>query len=268
VLKQYSKNRDTTKEDEKWHQQYLRLLDFHEGHGHCIVKGFYDKDKSLGKWVGNQRQYYAENTMPEDRKQLLDELGFVWKIDKADADASLSQREWDEQLARIIQFKEHYGHCDVPRSFTKWRLGSWLCVQRAEARKGQLDTRRVHKLLSVGVTWGKNFDQRWEQGFLRLKAFKEKHGHCHVPQQSALFKLKCWIQNQRIFQQNGTLLSARKARLDAIGLAWGDEKRPAEYFHHDSCDLEDSEDEESLCQPGALIPSRKRLKRLARSNNR
>jgi hypothetical protein len=58
------------------------------------VPNFYDRDKSIGEWVGKQRQYYnAENGMREDRKQLLDELGFVWKIDKADADASLSQRD-------------------------------------------------------------------------------------------------------------------------------------------------------------------------------
>jgi hypothetical protein len=118
-------------------------------------------------------------------------------------------------------------------------------VQRAEARKGQLDTRRVHKLLSVGVTWGKNFDERWEERFLLLKAFKKKHGHCHVLLSESI-ELKGWIQNQRNFQQNGTLLPARKARLDAIGFAWRDEKRPAEHSRYDSCDLEDSEDEESL----------------------
>jgi hypothetical protein len=204
-------------------------LDFHQEHGHCIVTCFYYRDKSLGGWVNKQRQIYTANRMPEDRKQLLDEFGFVWKIDKADADASLSQRDWDEQLDRIIQFKEQHGHCDVPRSFTKWRLGSWLCVQKAEARKGQLDTRRVNKLVSIGVTWGtlgKNFDQRWEERFLQLEAFKDKYGHCNELSES--IALKKWVQKQRFYQKNGTLLPARKARLDAVGLAWGGEKRPVE----------------------------------------
>jgi hypothetical protein len=267
VLKEPSKNIDRTYADEKWHFQYLKLVDFHTEHGHCIVPSFYDIDKSLGMWVGKQRQIYAANRMPEDRKLLLDELGFVWKVDKADADASLSQVEWDEQLGRIIRFKEQYGHSNVPRNFTKWGLGSWLCVQRAEARKGQLDTRRVHKLLSVGVTWGNNFDQRWEERFLLLKAFQEKHGHCHVLLSESI-ELKKWVINQQKFQKNGTLLPARKAKLDAVGLAWAGEKRRAEHSRHDSCDLEDSEDEETLCEPGALIPSRKRLRRLGRSNDR
>jgi hypothetical protein len=257
VLRQSPKNRDTTKVDEKWHQQYLRLIGFHKQHGHCIVPNSYDKDKSLGEWVGKQRQIYSTSIMPDDRKQLLEELRFVWKVDKADADASLSQREWDEQLDRIKQFKEQFGHCDVPGSFTKWGLGIWLCVQRAAARKGQLDIRRVHKLQSVGVTWENKLDQRWEGRFLQLKALKEKHV---APSES--IELKKWIVNQQTFQKNGTLHPARKARLDAVGFAWGGEKRPAEC--HDSCDLEDSEDEVTLCKPGMLIPSRKRLRRLAR----
>jgi hypothetical protein len=262
------KDRDTTKWDEKWLQQYRKLLNFHDGHGHCIVKGFYNRGQSLGKWVGNQRQIYAENGMREDRKQLLDELGFVWKVDKADADASLSQREWDEQLDRIVQFKEQYGHCYVPRSFTKWGLGSWLTVQRAEARKGQLDTRRAYKLLSVGVTWGSNFDQRWEEHFLQLKAFNEKHGHCYVPLSSESFKLSCWVKNQQSFQKNGILLPARKAKLDTVGLAWRGEKRLSEHSRHGSCDLKDSEDEEALCEPGTPFPSRQRLKKLAKTSDR
>jgi hypothetical protein len=261
---QSSNNRCTTYADEKWHHQYLKLVDFHKEHGHCIVKNFYDRDKSFGMWVMKQRHNNAEKAMPEDRKQLLDELGFVWKVDNFDADASLSQREWNEQLDRIIEFREQYGHCDVPYNFTKWRLGSWLSLQKTDARKGRLDTRRIHKLLSVGVTWGKNRDQRWEEHFLQLKAFKEKHGHCCVPPSESI---KGWINNQQLFQQKGTLLPSRKSRLDAIGLAWRGEKRPAEHSRHYSCDLKDSEDEETLNEPGTLIPSRKRLRRLARSND-
>jgi hypothetical protein len=64
VLQQSSKNRDTTIVDEKWHIQYLKLVDFHKEHGHCIVPSFYDIDKSLGMWVGRQRQCYAENGHP------------------------------------------------------------------------------------------------------------------------------------------------------------------------------------------------------------
>jgi hypothetical protein len=41
-----------------------------------VPKG-YEQDKSLGRWVVTQRIYY--NKMLPDRKELLDEMGFVWK---------------------------------------------------------------------------------------------------------------------------------------------------------------------------------------------
>jgi hypothetical protein len=78
VLYQSSKKKDTTKADGKWHQQYLKLLDLHQGHGHCIVTSFYDSDKTVGWWVlGKQRLTDAENRLAEDRKHLLDVLGFI-----------------------------------------------------------------------------------------------------------------------------------------------------------------------------------------------
>jgi hypothetical protein len=34
------------------------------------------KDKSLGQWVGKQRTFHDNNKLLEDRKDLLDEIGF------------------------------------------------------------------------------------------------------------------------------------------------------------------------------------------------
>jgi hypothetical protein len=152
VLREPVMNKNTSAADEKWYQQYLKLLEFHKERGHCIVRRSYDGPQSLSLWVGKQRQYYGENGLAEDRKHLLEVLGFIWKFDgPGPADTSLSQIEWDNQLNRIIQHKEQYGHCDFSRKSTKWGLGSWLIKQRAEAYKGQLDTCRVRKLLSIGV---------------------------------------------------------------------------------------------------------------------
>jgi hypothetical protein len=104
------------------------------------------------------------------------------------------------------------------------------------------------------------------------KEYRQIYGHCKVPQSSVDDELTSWAKELGAWvgtrQKTGTLRPPRKAKLDAIGLAWGDETKPAQHSLHDSCDLEDSEDEESLYEPGALIPSRKWLRRLARSNDR
>ncbi len=47
-----------------------------------MVPRRYEQDKSLGGWVINQRTIrHANNKMLPARKELLDELDFVWKAD-------------------------------------------------------------------------------------------------------------------------------------------------------------------------------------------
>lgn len=108
------KNRNTKTEDKKWTRQYEKLVAFHQEHGehghckgllllqrcltsrsrdfagHCKVPDRYKPDKPLGTWVKKQRLANACDQLKEDRKQLLDDLGFVWRItDKTDAE------KWD-----------------------------------------------------------------------------------------------------------------------------------------------------------------------------
>jgi DNA-directed RNA polymerase subunit N (RpoN/RPB10) len=70
--------------DKQWRQQYERLVEFQQKNGHCIVPCRYEQDKSLGQWINNrQRTYLNQNKMRQDRKEILDELGFVWSVDSA-----------------------------------------------------------------------------------------------------------------------------------------------------------------------------------------
>jgi hypothetical protein len=61
-----------------------RLVDFNRKNDHCMVPNRHMQDKSLGQWVEKQRSLSTKDAMPQDRKDLLDELGFVWKVEKAD----------------------------------------------------------------------------------------------------------------------------------------------------------------------------------------
>jgi hypothetical protein len=38
----------------------------------------YEQDKSLGLWVHTQRKHNNKYTLLRDRKELLDQIGFVW----------------------------------------------------------------------------------------------------------------------------------------------------------------------------------------------
>jgi hypothetical protein len=215
--------RDTSKEDKQWLEKYDKLVDFGKEHGHCNVPRNYEKDKSLGMWVNNQRTNQAQETLRQDRKDLLDNVGFVWWVGKADA-ASLTRRKWDKMFERLCEFKQSNGHANVPQSLKKWGLGSWVSKQRAERRNGQLDPQRSQRLLEIGFTWGMNRDERWNATFEKLKAYKEKNGHCRLsaPEDHLL---RNWMYRQRNYQEKGTLLPERKTKLDAFLFAWRTSKR-------------------------------------------
>ncbi len=67
-------------DNKTWHQQYDKLVEWKRKNGHCIVPRGYKEDKSLGYWVSKQRAFHSTNKLRQDRKEPLDELGFVWNV--------------------------------------------------------------------------------------------------------------------------------------------------------------------------------------------
>jgi hypothetical protein len=65
--------------DEGWDQQHEKLVEFKREKGHCMVPSRYEQDKSLGQWVGKQRNLHTNNKLGLDRKRILEEIGFAWK---------------------------------------------------------------------------------------------------------------------------------------------------------------------------------------------
>ena len=64
-------------QEKKWLAMYGKLMKFKKSFGHTIVKeGF--KDSKLAYWVQHQRQ--ARTKMSRQRKRLLNEIGFVWRL--------------------------------------------------------------------------------------------------------------------------------------------------------------------------------------------
>ena len=64
---------------EQWEEGFSKLLKFHKREGHCLVRQRHKEDDfRLGSWVLNQRT--AKDSMSAERKQRLDDLGFIWKV--------------------------------------------------------------------------------------------------------------------------------------------------------------------------------------------
>ena len=151
-------------QDAMWREMFNRLVDFKAENGHCLVPRSFEHDNkevtsrkpSLAGWVANQRQAFRRGDIRPDRRKLLDEIGFVWKVDLYNADASLHQKHFDEMVERLLQFKKEHGHTQVPFRYEKDNaLTQWVHVQRQYLQKGELKAARKKRLDEIGFSWGK-----------------------------------------------------------------------------------------------------------------
>ena len=201
--------------DHRWQLMYWKLKDFHRLFGHCRVPQKWENDRQLANWVTVQRNRYAKGKLLEERKNSLEELGFVWNI------RSCYASQWEQFYQQLVSFHQKHGHCRVPGKHQK--LVSWIERQRTAKTKNRLSADREDRLNKIGFIW--SFDnikkQTWEERYRQLCAYRQKHGHCFVPVSCRENKvLGTWVASQRWIEAKGKLAAAKKKRLDALGFIW------------------------------------------------
>jgi len=70
-------------------------------------------------------------------EQILNELGFDWRICEEDDEPTDNEAMWDAMCAELRVFKEKSGHCDVPSSHEDKRLSAWVSQQRIAKKQQQ-----------------------------------------------------------------------------------------------------------------------------------
>ena len=115
------------------------------------MPSLYERDKALGSWVSTQRNLHTKNKLRQDRKELLDELGFVWKVESR---AARMSKKWDDQHEKLVEFKRKNGHCIVPRPHEDDKaFGRWVNRQRCYHTKNIIRQDRKELLDELGFVW-------------------------------------------------------------------------------------------------------------------
>jgi hypothetical protein len=205
--------------DESWLEMYEKLKAYNEKHGHCkvpIEANATDPDQSvLGSWVSRQRQRAVGDRMPQSRKDLLDELDFLWLADN-----------WDTMYEQLVKFKQEHGHTEVPRNNTS--LGEWCRKQRAKMRQNKLTPERRGRMEEIGFNielQSEKNERIWNAKLQRLKKYKRKHGDCSGPPKNASnsaedAELVIWVTHQRRGYKDGTIPNHRIQKLEEAGFVW------------------------------------------------
>jgi hypothetical protein len=190
-----------------WERGFDCLKIYRDRIGHChvpyrhIENGF-----DLGRWVWAQKK--NENTLSEERRKKLDELGFSWDF-----------YNWEEGFAHLKAYRDREGDCDVPVSHLEkgFSLGKWVRTQRK--RRNRLLGSQLERLEAIGFDWD-YISASWENGFSHLKAYKDRIGDCYVPfnHLENNYQLGRWVGAQR--KGKNELSEHQIKRLDDLGFNW------------------------------------------------
>jgi Helicase associated domain/Helicase conserved C-terminal domain len=162
-----------------------------EREGNCRVSNNYKENGfRLGKWMAVQR--VNKDKISLERRQRLDEIGFVWN--QLDAD-------WEEGFGYLKIYRGRTGHCRVPQRHKEngFRLGQWMTVQRVNKDKASVERRQ--RLDQLGFVWDVR-EADWENGF----------------------ELGSWVSVQRANRDK--MSSERQQRLDELGFVWNRKSMP------------------------------------------
>jgi hypothetical protein len=162
----YSWETKQEKDDAAWNAMLERLAKYKRENGNCIVPQNYNTDPELGTWVANQRRLDKQKKVTLERKEKLDELGFVWAVWSAKEKPkkgtnSIAERKWEQMFGKLKEYKNKHGDCRVPYNFSQdTSLAMWVSTQRREysqkswyGENRQIREDRKARLDSIRFSW-------------------------------------------------------------------------------------------------------------------
>jgi len=217
--------------DDKWFANFKRLRAFHREHNHFLVPCQYEPDPGLGIWVSNQRSMYNRGILPANRSKLLNDVGFVFQVNAQQARADSYQKQWDQKLRLLRQYKMTHGHANLqPSTVDDKIISSWLTTQQDLGKRGALRADRAERLLALGVSLKEESDKSWAKNFVKLKdlvAAKEKDSFgssCSILVRKDTSahdnELGNWLKLQNIMHDHNTLSRKRRYLLERLGVQW------------------------------------------------
>jgi hypothetical protein len=175
----------------------------------------YAEDFSLGKWVVRQRQFHSKNKIRLDRKGLLDELGFAWRVGNYTP-------SWNTQYEKLVEFKRKNGHCLVPRKRCQEdaSLAWWVERQRRRHAHNKMQQDQKELLDELEFVWNVG-DHTWHLHYQKLVAFKRQHGHCLAAfMHKEDVSLYNWVSLQGTNHTRNKMRTDREELLDELGISW------------------------------------------------
>ena len=215
------------KNESQWHSRLDEIRENVSINGYLNVPR---SQTSLYKFLSKQKNLYLKGEMSEEKAKDLIDAGF--RLDKLDVNKYLEQKliiksenkannkidVWDIRYDELIDFKEEFGHCNVPRNYNNKSLAEWVHTQRKN--KSKLSLYKKEKLLAIGFEFDlakQTLSKQWDIMFEKLIEYKKRFKNCNVSSRYEDKKLANWVSTQRKAFKANKLSSDRYDRLVEIG---------------------------------------------------
>jgi hypothetical protein len=193
--------------DRLWLEKYQLMVEFANQYGPKVFPSMtnypqYDpKYKILKGWIRWQRKYNTMGTLEEWRFDLLSKIGF---------DFNPFETRWNEKYQELIEFKEIYGHCNVPTNTKVYKkLGVWVQTQRQY--RETLSKEKQVKLEEIEFDWGFKAKD-WLYMYSLLKEYYYLRGYSNVKWEpnnpewvDKIKPIYKWLELQIVKYHNGDL---------------------------------------------------------------
>lgn len=206
-----------------WMKGYELAKAYYEGFGDLLIPHDYCvEDMKLGIWISTQREKFAEGALSTEQIQMLEKIGMCW---------DRNEDKWEKGFFLVCEYLNPSGDkCAISnRNINSVPVGfsiegtdiyAWLGTQRSRYKQGKLSAERIRKLEEIGMKWSLS-EVFWNSGYEHAAEYKKGHGDLKMPVGYVCedgFKLKSWINNQKIKLRNGTLSEVQAEKLRMLGV--------------------------------------------------
>ena len=149
----------------QWLKMYEYAKKYYEEYGNLnIPYNFktldginYDEDGvKLGTWINTQTASYKNNTLSQEKIELLELIGIEWKSNK-------NEEKWNRNYEYSRKYYEEYGNLNIPYNFKTLdginydqngiRLGTWIERQRTLYKNNKLSRVKIDLLNNIKMVW-------------------------------------------------------------------------------------------------------------------
>ena len=212
--------------EERWLEHYHCAEEYQRKNGNLLVKNDYETDDGirLGVWIHRNRNAFKNRKLPEEKIQMLQQIGMIWDVD---------EYRWDCSYELCRKYYELHG-CPPPTTYIaedgstpgKWLSRVVIHHIDEDTRYTKLRDDQIERLKQIGVSFERQNDLSWNRAFAEAEEYYRIHHDLNVPSTYVTqdgVKLYSWLKYQR--QTNaglskGVMTPEHKAKLDSLHFDW------------------------------------------------